>query len=187
MGRYLCSKKRSKKCQASQRMINTPIAKSNFLIIMKASKISLGSHFGIQLTAVITVSGCICLHLSALFPSVTVPLHLSRWATVEMNKKIPLIGTVWSFCVLWRNSLPWEKKLHASLHKLSLAGGFLCRRSTAYPLLTESVNLLCMQQIFREPICAQTGNTRQYASNLAKHFNFHAFLSVSKGTAAVHD
>lgn len=83
-------------------------AETNFLVIMKASEIPLGSLFGTQLTAVITVSGCICLHLTALFPPVTFPsicLSEQQWKLT----KIPSIGAVWSFNVLWWNSLPWEK------------------------------------------------------------------------------
>lgn len=55
---------------------------------------------------------CLWMHLSAslsLVSSHHFPLHLSLWATVEMNKKIPLMEAVWSFNVFWRNSLPWEK------------------------------------------------------------------------------
>lgn len=72
---------------------------------MKASEIRLGSHFGTQLTAAITVCGCICLHLPPLFPPVTFPSIFSL-GDGGNEQKMSLIGTVCSFNVFWRNSLP---------------------------------------------------------------------------------
>lgn len=151
MGRYLCSKKRSKECQASQSMINTPIAKTNFLIIRKASEISLGSHFGTQLTAVITVSGCICLHFSALFPSVTAPLHLSRWATVEMNKKNPFDRSCLEFQCPLAKFITLRKKALCQSSQTVLSWWISVPTLCCLSAINRKCQS-CMQQIFRKPI-----------------------------------
>lgn len=82
------------------------ITETNFPVIMETSgkKNPLGS----ELTAVILVYGCICLHLPFLFLPVTSPFICLSASTVEMNKKKKktfVIGPVWNFSVLWPNSL----------------------------------------------------------------------------------
>lgn len=104
------------------------------------------------------------------------PLHLSLWSTVEMNKKVPLIGPVWSFSILWQNSLPWEKRLHAHFHKLSLAL-FI---HSAYP-----VNRRCQSTLHTTNFFSNLSSDRQNMGiciNPVRNFSFNlnAFLSISK-------
>lgn len=86
------------------------ITETNFPVIMEASGKKKNPP-GSQLTAVIIVYGCICLHRPFLFLPVTSPFICLSASTVEMNKKTKnkpkpfVIGPVWNFSVLWPNSL----------------------------------------------------------------------------------
>lgn len=69
------------------------ITETNFPVIMEASgEKKKKNPLGSELTAVIIVYGCICLHLPFLFLPVTSPFICLSASTVEMNlkKKKPL-------------------------------------------------------------------------------------------------
>lgn len=135
---------------------------------MKASENPLGT----QLTAVITVCGCICLHL----PALCRPLHLSLWSTVEMNKKSPFDRACLEFQYPLAKFITLRKRLHAHFHKLSLAL-FI---HSAYP-----VNRRCQSTLHTTNSFSNLSSDRQNMGiciNPVRNFSFNlnAFLSISK-------